>query len=343
MGSTGLSRRMGIALIAMLIAVAGMMPALSAISVSAQDDEVIAQDEAVDAAAITPGTNAVVASGPLNQRSTASTSGSVLQVLSTGTIVAVISGPTSANGYSWYYVTANSVNGYVAGQYLAAVGFVVGDDVFINSNNVNIRSGAGTGNPVIDQLDYGVIGEIIGGPSSATGYTWYRIQYETSLTGWDAGTYLTISDTPPPSGGFGVSSWILVDDAPVNLRSGPGTGYSIVTSLKDNYAAKVSGTPTSAGGYTWYPVDTLGGPSGYVAGSYFSGGFYTNDYATVADGPLNLRATASSSGTVLTTMPDGASIYVNSTSPVWANGQTWFNVTYNGTTGWAAGSYLGPA
>lgn len=343
MHKRGVTRRAAIAMMALPLATAGGMSNWSVLPVSAQDDEVVAQDEAVDAAAITPGTNAVVSNGPLNQRSTASTSGTVLQVLSTGTIVAVISGPTAANGYNWYYVTANAINGYVAGQFLSAVGFVVGDDVFVNSNNVNIRSGAGTGNSIIDQLDYGALAEVIGGPTTATGYTWYKIQYETSLTGWIAGTYLTISNTPPPSGGFGIGSWILVDDPPVNLRSGPGTTYSVVTSLKNNYAAKVSAAPTTAGGYTWYPVDTLGGPSGYVAGSYFEGGFYTNANAVVADGPLNLRATASSTGTVLTTMPDNASIFINSTSPVWANGQTWFNVTYNGKTGWAAGSYLGPA
>lgn len=328
--------RVGIILIAILLATMGLGAAGSISTVNAQDEE-------VTAAALTPGTNAVVSSGPLNQRSTASTSGSILQVLSTGTIVAVISGPTSANGYSWYYVTANAINGYVAGEFLSAVGFVIGDDVMINSNNVNVRSGAGTGYSVIDQLNYGEIGEVIGGPSTANGYTWYQIQYEVSLTGWVAGTFLSISNTPPPSGGFGVNSWIMVDDPPVNLRSGAGTSYGVVASLVNNQGVQVTGTPTNANGYTWYPVQTLGVASGYAAGTFFQGGLYLNDYAIVADGPLNLRSTASSSGTVLLTMPNAASIFINNVTPVFASGQTWFNVTYNGTTGWAAGVYLGDA
>ena len=332
----GVTNRVGIALVAILFAMMGMSSAWTAMPASAQDD-------AVEAAAITPGTNAVVADGPLNQRSTASTSGTVLQVLSTGTIVAVVSGPTSANGYNWYLVTANSVNGYVAGQFLASVGFVIGDDVFINSNNVNVRSGAGTSYGVIDQLNYGAIGEVIGGPTTANGYTWYKIQYETSLTGWVAGTYLTISDTPPPSGGFGVNSWILVNDPPVNMRSGAGTGYSVIQTLSNNQGVKVTGTPTSAGGYTWYPVSTIGGTSGYVAGSYFEGGFYLNDYATVADGPVNQRSSASTSGSVVGTIPTGASIFINNVAPVYANGYTWFNVTYGATTGWVAGNFLADA
>lgn len=332
----GVRNRLGVALIAALLAMMGMSTGWSATQVGAQSDE-------VTAAAITPGTNAAVGDGPLNQRSTASTSGTVLQVLSTGTIVAVISGPTAANGYNWYYVTANAINGYVAGEFLSEVGFVIGDNVAIDSNNVNIRSGPGTNFSVIDQLNTGVIGEIIGGPSAGSGYTWYQIQYETSLTGWVASLYLTLSNTPPPSGGFGVNSWIMVDDPPVNMRSGAGTSFSVIGSLASNQGVQVTGTSTSANGYTWYPVTTISGTPGYAAGDFFEGGFFLNDYAVVIDGPLNLRANASSTGTILTTMPQNASIFINNQTPVYASGHTWFNVTYNGTTGWAAGDYLGDA
>jgi uncharacterized protein YgiM (DUF1202 family) len=312
----------------------GVTTGWTATSVSAQDEE-------VTAAAITPGTNAVVSNGPLNQRSTASLSGGIVQVLATGNVVAVISGPTSANGYNWYYVSYNGISGYVAGQYLSATGFNIGDNVYVNSNNVNVRSGAGTGNPVIDQLNYGALGQVIGGPTTATGYVWYQIQYETTLTGWVAGTWLSLSSTPP-SGNFGINSWILVDDPPVNFRSGPGTGYNVILSLKSNQAVQVTGSPVTGTGYTWYPVNTVGGTSGYVVQDYFEGGFYLNAYAVVDDGPLNLRATASSTGTIIGSIPDNASVYVNNQSPVYQGGQSWFNVTYNGTTGWVAGSYLAP-
>lgn len=336
MRSFGVRNRASVALIVALIALMGLSTGWGASSVSAQDDE-------VTAAAITPGTNAIVDDGPLNQRATAGTSGAILQVLSTGTLVSVISGPTAANGYDWWYVTANAINGYVAGQFLGELGFVVGDSVVVTSNNVNIRAGAGTNFAVIDQLNTGALAEIIGGPSTATGYTWYQIQYETSLTGWIAGTFLNLSSTPPPSGDFGVGSWIMVVDPPVNLRSGAGTSFPILTTLAANQAVNVTGVPIAAGGYEWYPVTTVGGTSGYVAGSLFGGGIYIGDYGIVADGPLNLRATASSSGTILTTMPQNAEIFINNYTPVYANGHSWFNVTYGSSTGFASGSYLAPA
>jgi len=320
---------MGVALIALLLATVGIAPGLAPAPASAQDD-------VVAPAAIIPGTNAVVANGPLNQRSTASTSGTVIQVLSTGTIVAVVSGPTFANGYSWFYVTANAINGYVAGEFLGEIGFVIGDIVEVDSNNVNVRSGPGTNFGVTDQLNTGDVGEVIGGPTAGSGYTWYQLQYNTSLTGWVAGLYLTLSSNPPPTG-FGVNSWIVVDDPPVNIRSGAGTGFSVIGSLANNIGVRVTGTPTVANGYTWYPIATLNAVNGYVAGEFFTGGFFLNDYGTVTDGPLNLRSTASTSGSILVTMPNGASVFFNNVTPVTASGYTWFNVTYNGTTGWAVG------
>ncbi|MCO5220559.1 MAG: SH3 domain-containing protein [Thermomicrobiales bacterium] len=332
----GVRNRASIALLVALLAVLGVSSAWSGTSVSAQDGEVIA-------AAITPGSDAVVDDGPLNQRSQPNTGGTVLQVLATGTLVNVISGPTSANGYNWWYVTANGTDGYVVGQYLAEVGYPIGSNVVVNSNYVNIRSGPGTTYGVTDQLSTGATAQVIGGPSAGNGYTWYQIQYQTSLTGWIAGMYLTLSGGPP-SGTFGVNSWIMLDDPPVNLRSGPGTTYAVTGSLNNNYQpVQVTGTATNANGYTWYPIATLGNVTGYVAGDFFEGGIYLNDYAIVADGPLNLRATASSSGTILTTMPNNASIFINNVTPVHANGIAWFNVTYNSTTGWAAGMYLGDA
>lgn len=325
-------------LVALLIAIAGALPNWATSSVAAQDG-------AVAAAAFAPGARTVVADGPLNQRASAGTSGAVLQVLATGTLVDIISGPTAANGYDWYYAVANSIAGYVAGAFLGSTGgdFVVGDTVFVDSDNVNVRSGPGTGFSIIDLANYGTVGSVIAGPSDSDGYVWYKLQYNGSSIGWIAGDFLSPSSTPPPSDVFAVYSWIFVDDGPVNLRFGPGTEYSVATTLQRNEGVIVSDTPTFADGYTWYPVTTTNGFGGFAAGEYFSGGIFLDNYAIVADGPLNLRSGPSGVATILATMPNGASIYINRVEPEFANANTWFQVTYSGITGWAAGSYLGPA
>jgi hypothetical protein len=60
-----------------------------------------------------------------------------------------------------------------------------------------------------------------------------------------------------------------------------------------------------------------------------------SDTATVTATSLNLRSGPSTSYAILTTMPNGATVTVNQ-GP--SNG--WYNVTYNGTTGWCSGAYL---
>src|SRR5262249_5981375 len=60
-----------------------------------------------------------------------------------------------------------------------------------------------------------------------------------------------------------------------------------------------------------------------------------SDTATVTASSLNLRSGPSTSYSILTTMPNGATVTVLQ-GP--SNG--WYNVTYNGTTGWCSGTYL---
>jgi uncharacterized protein YgiM (DUF1202 family) len=52
-----------------------------------------------------------------------------------------------------------------------------------------------------------------------------------------------------------------------NIRSGPGTNFSIIGTAPNGRAGVVTGFPTAANGFTWYPVQMNGFAAGYVAGS----------------------------------------------------------------------------
>jgi uncharacterized protein YgiM (DUF1202 family) len=80
--------------------------------------------------AIVPGVVIVVVDGPLNFRSTAGLSGTVLRALPEGTKAIVTQGPVSMDGYSWYRVFNSGYgNGWIAGAFIAIdpVGFVIED------------------------------------------------------------------------------------------------------------------------------------------------------------------------------------------------------------------------
>lgn len=63
-----------------------------------------------------------VTDGPLNYRSSASTGGTIIGTLPTGTTGMVLNGPTSSNGYNWYQLQVTGMaNGWVAADFLELV------------------------------------------------------------------------------------------------------------------------------------------------------------------------------------------------------------------------------
>jgi uncharacterized protein YgiM (DUF1202 family) len=167
--------------------------------------------------------------------------------------------------------------------------------------------------------------------------------------GWVAGEFLAAGPggvTPPPVAGFPANSYVFVNTAKLNVRASATTAASVLTTLKEGDIAQVgAGTPIDTDGYTWYPVTVDANPAdinGWVAGEFLIGGVSVGANAIVADGPLNLRATASKSGTVLAVLAQGATVSVLS-GPVSGGGLFWFEVNDGTNTGFVAGQYLGPA
>jgi uncharacterized protein YraI len=226
----------------------------------------------VSGGAFSIGDTVFVSDGPVNVRSGPGTGYSVIDTIVYGTNGLVVDGPVFANGYTWYelnYVGGSS-DGWVAGDFLALAstggGFAVGDLVAVDSGPLNVRSGPGTGYAVIDKLSTGDQGEVLDGPVSADGYTWYQINYSFGgYTGWVAGEFLSYAG----GGGIGIGDNVTVTTNNLNVRSGPGTGYAVIDSLNTGDRGVVLDGPTSANGYTWYEINySFGGYSGWVAGEY---------------------------------------------------------------------------
>lgn len=129
-----------------------------------------------------------------------------------------------------------------------------------------------------------------------------------------------------------VSQGGVTTNTAVNLRTGAGTSNSIITTLP-------AGTKLICGGQTngWYKV-VYNGTVGYVSGSYvtpsatLSGSFGTG---TVAASAVNLRAGAGTNTAVLTSLPKGTQMSV-----IGVSGE-WYQVNYNGTTGYINSAYVG--
>jgi len=127
----------------------------------------------------------------------------------------------------------------------------------------------------------------------------------------------------------------------VNFRIGPGTDYAILTVIPGGDAVEVLGSSENG----FYPV-RYNDATGYVSGQYLAledGSSVDTSVSTggptgvayVIDGALNLRSGASTWTGVLVVMPDAASLELTGST---SNG--FYEVVYNGQTGWAYGEYV---
>jgi uncharacterized protein YgiM (DUF1202 family) len=239
---------------------------------------------------------------------------------------------------------SSASSGAAAQDDVAAAGFGAGQTAVVVDGPLNLRTGAGTGYSVIEQLATGAYVDILSGPISADGYAWYQVNVQlTANTGYVAGAYLgSVS-----GGSFAIGDTVYVDTDVLNVRSGPGTDYSVIDSIGYGTNGLVVDGPVFAGSYTWYKLDYVGGTSdGWVAGDYLTlestgGGFAIGDLVVVDSGPLNVRSGPGTGYAVIDSLSTGDQGEVID-GPVNADGYTWYevNYSYGGYSGWVAGEFL---
>ncbi len=272
-----------------------------------------------------------VTASALNIRSGPNTSSSVVSCVPRGTVLLV---NDTASG--WYKVWYQGSEGYVRADYIsfsasADANFGTGT---VKGTGVRVRSGPGTG--------YSILGTVNSGASmSVTGVNgnWYRVSYN-GYTGYVRSDYMTVSaGSAPAQSQTGTSQPAqnregAIKGYGVRLRSGPGTGYSIL----GTYSSGTKLTVTGESG-DWYAV-TVGGVKGYVNKPYVtlsgtSGGTGTSSgtaaWTTTA---VNMRSGPGTGYAVQRVLSRGAKVTVTGQSG------SWKKVSYNGAEGYVRQDYL---
>jgi uncharacterized protein YgiM (DUF1202 family) len=320
--------------------------------------------------------DSVITTSAVNFRIGPTTSAAIITLLPMGTTGTVLGGPTSANGYNWYQLQTAYGIGWCAGSFLRktasggttsptptrtpapsrtpsptpppGTAFAVGDTVR-STSSVNFRTSPSLSGGLLRTLSVGTSGTVLAGPTSANGYLWYQLQIS-GVTGWAAGEFFvkisgpTQSPTPAPTvptGGIVVGDTVRTISS-ANMRSGPSLTAGIVTTLPAETTGTVVAGPTAASGYNWYRIQTAT-QIGWVAHTLLA---KTAPPSTIQVGDtvrtstsLRLRSTASTSGTVIATMPEGTMGTVLA-GPTTATGHVWYRLQTSLGTGWAAGEYL---
>lgn len=307
----------------------------------------------------------------MNFRNGAGLGAAVIGSLAAGSTGTVIGGPVNANGYRWWQVrTSSGSQGWAASNWMVRTSggsdqptdpppssggkFNIGDTARV-TENLNMRTGASTGNGVIAVLPAGTTGRIAAGPSSGSGYTWWRIETNYG-SGWvvqdwiarQGGSTPTDPGDPPPSSGgkFDIGDGARVTEG-LNMRTGAGTGNGVITVLPAGTTGNIVDGPRSANGYTWWRIETSRG-TGWVVENWItpSGGSSTPSQPRFSNGSsvrvtegLNLRSGAGTGNSVITVLPAGTTGKVVD-GPQSASGYTWYRIETSRGTGWVAQNWL---
>ena len=219
----------------------------------------------------------------------------------------------------------------------ATASFANSNEGTVTADALNVRSGPSTSYSITTKLYKGDKVEIL-----ETSNGWHKIKASNGKIGWVSGDYIKVSSGSTSQPSTSTTKATVTADS-LNVRSGAGTSYSVITKLSKGTVVDVLESASNG----WKKVKTSNGTTGWVSGSYLTTGVVeypstdnstsqTSYKATVNTDSLNMRKGAGTSYSVITKLSKGTVVDVLESA---SNG--WKKIkTSNGTIGWVSGSYL---
>ena len=286
-----------------------------------------------------PTQTGTVKASSLNVRSGPGTGYSRIGSLANGATVTIL----GASG-GWYQISYNGGTGYVSADYIVLSGGGGGSTNQtgkVKASSLNVRSGPGTGYSRIGSLANGATVTILGSSGN-----WYQINYN-GRTGYVSKDYVTVTSSPiqtptqaptqtptqAPTQTPGQTGTVKASS--LNVRSGPGTGYSRIGSLPNGASVTILGTSNG-----WYQISYNGG-TGYVSASYVTlngggggGGTGSGTTGTVKASSLNVRSGPGTGYSRVGSLANGATVTILGSSG------NWYQISYNGGTAYVSKDYV---
>lgn len=268
-----------------------------------------------------PGSEAVIPAAAmtttanLNLRSGPGATFSVLLVIPNGATV----NSTGAVQNGFAEISYNGTTGWSAKQYLSG-----GSDVSSNAlttANLNLRSGPATSFGVLLVIPNGSTVTIDGALQNG----FYPVEFN-GTSGFASANYLQLT----------TSQTATVVDGALNLRSGPGTNFSVLLVMPNGATVTITGAQQNG----FYPL-IYNGTAGFAAAEFLQIGSSPPTPPPVVDTPgwttanLNLRSGPSTSSSVLIVIPNGAQITITG-----EQSSGFYPVRYDGVDGFSSATYI---
>ncbi|WP_416147704.1 SH3 domain-containing protein [Salipaludibacillus sp. HK11] len=313
----------------------------------------------VTSSSTSSGSSSLIGSGEvtatnLNVRASATTSSSIISSIRKGTKVDLLE-----KSGSWYKIKVGSRTGYIHGNYVKVTntssgsGSSGGTDSSstigngeVTASNLNVRASASTNSSIISSLRKGTKVDLLEKSGN-----WYEIKVG-SRTGYIHGSYVNVTNASSGSGSSGgtdASSTVgsgEITASNLNVRASASTNSSIISSLRKG--TKVDLLEKSG---NWYKVK-VGSRTGYIHGNYVkvteassgsgsSGGTDSSssviETGEVTASNLNVRASASTSSSIVSSLRRGTKV------DIYEKSGNWLKIKVGSGWGYIHGSYVAAA
>ena len=327
------------------------------------------------------GETAKVTASQLNVRSGAGTSYKKIGSLKKGKTFTVTGTAKDKSGVKWYkFKYTSSKNGYVSSKYVNITSPTVTSvsnlkgTVNTKSDPLTVRSGAGSSYKKLGTIAKGKTFTITGKAKDSSGVYWYRFIFS-GKNGYVSSKYVktkstassqtssnaegTTSGTSSSGTTSGTSSssetsvnlmgTVNTSSDPLTVRSGAGTSYSSLGTLKKGTTFVIISKVKDSSGKYWYKF-SFGDKTGYVSASYITtsnAGSSSSTEAvtfqvgtTTAESGVNVRTGAGTSYSILTVLTKGSVVTVTGSKKA-SNGKVWYSYKYSSSkTGYICSDYL---
>jgi uncharacterized protein YgiM (DUF1202 family) len=295
--------------------------------------------------------------GPLNVRSQANVTSSIVGQLAPGDSVVVVDGPVVTAQENWYKVSWSNKTGWVSARYLIVSAPQppppeAGDYTFgVNirfTTVANIRRQPTQTSGIIASVPRNTWAFVMAGPIAAEGFDWYQVRAYQIGDGWVIKDNFVAAplDNAPANARFKVGDTVQATET-INIRPRPGIAQTITATTFAGSQFKITQPALNVTEYNWYGVyGSFGGGwvventlKGITVPPLPSGKFVVGDTIRVTS-VMNFRSGPSTSASVLSQLTEGTTGTILA-GPSAGDGYVWYQFkTSGGTTGWGVQDWL---
>ncbi|WP_025028389.1 SH3 domain-containing protein [Caldalkalibacillus mannanilyticus] len=201
-------------------------------------------------------------------------------------------------------------------------------ELTVKSNVLNVRSGPGLEHKIIGQISQSEVYRV-----EEEKQDWYKISLDKNQSGWVASWLVDYKKSS------GTTKLVEATSNQINVRSGPGTDFKVVTQIKPKQTF-----PLLKQEGDWIQIQLNGNEKGWVAGWLVttsegerSSATQVREKVKVQASVLNVRSKPDTSSSILGKLEQGTEIEVIEAQ------KGWYKIKFNQEFGWIAGEFVTPA